>query len=182
MDVLAHTLWAAVAAKGANLKLAASGRKPVFNVRWTAFWGVFPDLFAFAPLFAWLIFSGFFRSFPFPAAIVDKSSSAPFYRIFAITGELYNLSHSLLVFGFIFALCWFFSRRMIWSLSGWLLHIVLDIPSHSFRFYPTPFLWPLSDFKVNGISWAEPWFMAVNYAALIAALIAVWRFGRKKAE
>jgi len=47
MDILAHTLWANVGARGAN-KLAEK-RKGKFhtNVGWTAFFGVIPDFFAF---------------------------------------------------------------------------------------------------------------------------------------
>jgi hypothetical protein len=39
---------------------------------------------------------------------------------------------------------------------GWLLHIAIDIPTHSFRYYATRFLWPVSDFRIDGIAWRTP--------------------------
>ena len=69
----------------------------------------------------------------------------------------------LLVFGIAFLIF----RRPIWELGGWLIHILLDIPTHSYRFFPTPVFWPFSGWKFNGLSWATPWFLIVNYAAII---------------
>lgn len=182
MDVIAHTLWAGAIAKGLNLKLEKAQKKPLFAVPWTAFWGVFPDIFAFVPLFAWLIIGSLFRSLPFPtSALWDQGLAGPYYRVFQVTDQLYSFSHSLIVFAFIAVICWFFSRRMQWNLIGWLVHILLDIPSHSFEFYPTPFLWPLSDFKVDGISWSGPWFMIANYLVLVLVCLYLWRL-RKKSQ
>ena len=45
-------------------------------------------------------------------------------------------------------------------------------------FLPTPFLWPISDWKFPGISWAEPWFMVVNYTLMLGCLI--WILARRR--
>ena len=85
--------------------------------------------------------------------------------------DLYQFSHSIVIFAAVFALVWIIRRRPSWLLLFWLLHILIDIPTHSMRFYPTPFLWPLSSYQFNGISWGQPWFMILNYSALAAAYL-----------
>ena len=56
---------------------------------------------------------------------------------------------------------------------GWALHIVIDVATHKgiFAFH---FLWPLSNDGFNGIRWEERWFLALNYAALLAVLAWLW--------
>ncbi len=69
------------------------------------------------------------------------------------------------------------ARRIVFELLGWLLHILIDIPTHSFRYYATRFLWPLSDFRIDGIAWWTPWFWGVTYGALVLVYFAIWRKG-----
>ncbi|MEA3406510.1 MAG: hypothetical protein U9R48_00325 [Chloroflexota bacterium] len=72
--------------------------------------------------------------------------------------EIHYASHSLLTV----AAVWAFSRsreiRMQGSASlslAWLLHILLDLPTHSRqRMAPRPF-WPLSRWAYDGFSWAD---------------------------
>jgi hypothetical protein len=52
----------------------------------------------------------------------------------------------------------------LWILAAWGLHILIDIPTHSLALFPTPFLWPVSDFKVNGIGWDNPIILAIDIA------------------
>ncbi|MCP4420866.1 MAG: hypothetical protein GY805_30010 [Chloroflexi bacterium] len=40
-------------------------------------------------------------------------------------------------------------------MAAWGLHILVDIPTHSRRQWGPRFLWPFSNFAVDGISWAE---------------------------
>lgn len=58
-------------------------------------------------------------------------------------------------------------------MSAWAIHILIDIPTHSDKFFPTQFLWPLSNYKFYGIIWATPWFMIINYGALVIAFFIV---------
>ena len=39
--------------------------------------------------------------------------------------------------------------------AAWLLHIAVDIPTHSRRQWGPKFLWPFSDFSVDGVSWVD---------------------------
>ncbi|MEK7463454.1 MAG: hypothetical protein AAB621_03800 [Patescibacteria group bacterium] len=186
MDIFAHGLWAGAVYKGANKKL----EKPL-KVWRAAFWGVFPDLFAFTIGFIWLfgnfIFGGMsFSDLPRP----DLVEPAPDELIFGngtiqgaasfivrLTAILYSASHSAIIFFIVFGIVFLIFRRPIWELGGWFIHILLDIPTHSYQFYPTPFLWPLSDWKLDGFSWATPWFLILNYSVII---IMYWLLRRKK--
>jgi membrane-bound metal-dependent hydrolase YbcI (DUF457 family) len=69
---------------------------------------------------------------------------------------LHNSTHSLVVALAVAGI----TRLLIgrWNhatLKAWYLHILIDIPTHSRQNWGTKFLWPLSDFAVDGIPWAE---------------------------
>ncbi|MGB7949040.1 MAG: hypothetical protein WCH75_15250, partial [Candidatus Binatia bacterium] len=68
----------------------------------------------------------------------------------------------------------------IWVFCAWGLHILVDIPTHSYKFFPTPFLWPVSGFEINGHNWATPEILIPNVVFL--TIIYAWFFfvGRKK--
>lgn len=55
--------------------------------------------------------------------------------------------------------------------EAWGLHILIDIPTHSRRRWGPQFLWPLSAFAVDGVSWAE------GAASLVAHFIRARRSG-----
>lgn len=166
MDILAHALWTGAAYTTAQEKI----KKP-FRVGLAVFWGVFPDLFAFVPGFAWLFYNiAFgtlhFSDLPHPDAI--EPATPPLSHL---TGALYSVSHSAIIFFAVFGIALLLLRRPAWELGGWLFHILLDIPTHSYRFYPTPVLWPLFGWKFNGFSWATPWLLIGNYTAIIVVYL-----------
>jgi len=186
VDIFAHTLWAAAAAKGANTnkKLVEKNKKPLSAV-WAGFWGVAPDLFAFGfPFLAmgYLMLTGKASGvqwaghhFGFPPSLAWIGDLPP---------KLYHISHSLVVFTAVFVIVWTIRRRLArknpsrsgrpyYELFGWMLHILIDIPSHAASFYPTPFLWPVSSYKfLYGVSWANPTYMVINYSLL--AIVWIW--------
>ena len=41
---------------------------------------------------------------------------------------------------------------------AWILHILIDIPTHSRQKWAPQFLWPFSRFTVDGISWTDYFF------------------------
>lgn len=184
MDIFSHGLWAAAAARGGNLKL----RSRKFSPWWAAFWGVFPDLFAFTPAFLqlfWGMATGTIEPGSFPRPDDVEPPDAEHYPILGLSQALYHGSHSLIVFAAAFLLIWVafryfrargISQGFVFGMWGWGLHILMDIPTHSVQFYPTPMLWPLSDWRFNGISWGNPWFMGAN----IVLLILVFRYLRKR--
>ncbi len=151
MDIFAHGLWTAVVYQ----------KVPLRQRLWAVFFGVAPDLASFGVFFVQRLFQGLFT--------IGKPEllSIPTYVY-----HLYNYTHSLVVWVAVVVVVYFArGKRMPWLLGAWGLHIGIDIFTHSTAFFPTPFLWPLSSFHVNSFSWAEPWFMALNYSALTIAYV-----------
>lgn len=164
MDIFAHGLWTGAAARYANHKKTTERR---LNPWLAAFWGVAPDLFAFTipviGIFASLVQSGPYDNQP----------------LFELSQRLYNVSHSAVMFAAAFALVWLFKKRPQWEMLGWLLHILIDMPTHDAQFFPTPVFWPLFDWKfLNGFSWGVWWFMIANYTSLGAVYFWLWRKGK----
>jgi membrane-bound metal-dependent hydrolase YbcI (DUF457 family) len=87
--------------------------------------------------------------------------------------SLYNLTHSLVVFAAAFLLIWSSARRPVWILGAWGLHILIDIPTHSLELFPTPFLWPVSNVRYDGVGWDNPAILGVN-TLLIVGVYCVW--------
>ena len=89
------------------------------------------------------------------------------YPMFA--QNLYNITHSFVIFALVFALLWVAAKKPVWVVAGWGLHILIDIPTHSLALFPTPFLWPISSFRVNGIGWDNAIILTIDIILLIAA-------------
>lgn len=177
MDIFAHGLWTAAAAKATNNKLQRTNLKSL-NIWWAAFWGVFPDLFAFTIPFAWIasgILFGNLHLSDIPRPHEIEPPAAKTYWVLHLAQQLYNISHSGVVFAAIFFLAWLIARRPVWEMLGWLLHLLIDIPTHSYQFYPTPIFWPLSGWKfIYGVAWSQWWFMILNYSALAIVYFLLW--------
>ncbi|MBP9715026.1 MAG: hypothetical protein KBD52_00870 [Candidatus Pacebacteria bacterium] len=163
MDILAHTLWANAGARGANEISKKKGGKFHMHAGWTAFFGVAPDFFAFSIPFIVGIFQITFQNETFYSFAGHHGSIGGF----DLASYLYQFSHSLIIFALVFILVWVISKRPRWELLGWALHILIDIPSHILAFYPTPFLFPISDYRFPyGIQWSNMWYMIINYSLL----------------
>jgi len=196
MDTLAHGLWATAMSKSVNIRAPRT-----LKTGWMALWGIMPDLFAFTPVVLWMIWQMSYHGVPFSDIPRPEFMSADERRgifILRVTQTLYHFSHSIVIFAALFALVWLWRRyrfsrspesaaapgrpltgRPYFEMTGWLLHILLDIPTHSSEFYPTLFLWPLSGFHVDGNSWGNLPFMIGNYLCLLAAFIAVRLAGKR---
>jgi hypothetical protein len=164
MDIISHALWAAAGAKAAGKK---SGKK--IDPWLTGFWGAFPDLLAFTPLFVlvlWSVLAGTIDIGSPSVPAFDQYQNPVQYAVRNLTGLLYSLGHSAVVWLGVFGLFWVILRRPVWELFGWLSHIVLDIFTHPAGLYPTPFLWPFSEYRFDGIAWATPEFLIPNYILL----------------
>lgn len=164
MDIFSHGLWSAAIYKGAKMKV-----KQPLKTRLAVFFGIIPDLFSFTPLFIWLLgglIFGYSSFSDFPRPDAAEPAQPDTFLIFKITSALYSFSHSLITFIIIFGITFLIFKKPVWEMLAWFFHILIDIPTHSYKFYPTPFLWPISDFKFNGFLWSEPWFMILNYSAL----------------
>ena len=93
--------------------------------------------------------------------------------------NFYNFTHSAFVFILSFLLISAFLRKPVWIIGAWGLHILIDIPTHSTELFPTPFLWPLSDFKINGIAWHNPIVIGLNILLLLGSY-SLWLRQRKR--
>lgn len=165
MDTLAHGLWGG----------AAFGQRERAQFKWAFALGMCPDLFSFGPYFLthagdiarrW---SGHRMGPPDPRTI-------PPYVYHA-----YNVTHSLVVWSALFALAYAWvayqqSRslrlnpstplQILWPFGAWPLHILCDIPLHSTRFFPTPYLWPFPTPFYDGTPWGRRPFMIANYGLI----------------
>lgn len=146
MDIFAHGLW--------------SGAIYTKRTLWAVLWGILPDLLSFGILFGFFLVTR--GTVPFSGDGPPPLSALPPFVF-----NLYNLTHSLIIWAVLFGLTGAYLKRIPWEFTAWALHIVIDIPTHTTAFFPTPFLWPLPQPFINGISWGTPWFMAVNYGALL---------------
>src|SRR3989344_3455353 len=184
MDIFSHAFWAAAAAKSVNTKIKYFKKRKPINVLWVALWGVAPDISAFAPIFisgafVFLLGTGEMSVFQIPHPSDMEPAEGNGLLVFKLTKALYNIGHSAIVFAAVFILASLIFRRLRWEMLGWFLHIIIDVPTHSYKFYPTPVFWPLADWKFDGISWATPWFIAVNISAIVLVLL-FYFFLRKK--
>jgi membrane-bound metal-dependent hydrolase YbcI (DUF457 family) len=88
--------------------------------------------------------------------------------------SLYSATHSLVLFTLAFFLMWAVMGKPVWLVGAWGLHIIIDIPTHSLALFPTPFLWPVSDFKVDGVDWSNPLVLGTNLLLLVVVYY-LWR-------
>ena len=64
-------------------------------------------------------------------------------------------THSLVILGLLAGAARVLgSRRNDWA-TAWLLHILIDVPSHSRRRMAPRLLWPFSHWAYDGVSWAD---------------------------
>jgi len=147
MDIFAHALWSYIMFNSVELPFLA------------VFFGVFPDLISWTPYFFVRLFEGTFGK---PTAKVPRW-----------TNMLYNVSHSIFVFGITIAVVAIITGSVPVYLWAWLVHIIIDIPSHTRTFLPTPFLWPVSKWKFPGFNWGARWFMILNYLSIVIVLLII---------
>ncbi len=149
MDTLSHALYGGV----------AFGRENKISY-WKAFAiGLAPDIFSFGIFTAGAVLG--LVSGPDWSAGPPDPASIPAY-----VHALYDVTHSLVVASLVIAFVWYVRGKPMVELFAWPLHILIDIPTHSSEFFPTPFLWPLSDYRFNGVSWGTPVIFYTNLALL----------------
>jgi len=150
--------------------------------------GILPDLVSFVPVTLFVLVSH--QNF-------SSRLLASNFWVFHYAAASYDFTHSIIIFlvvmvivtvirgifsanvsdgdnlsfvkksDLLFNIKFWLKRGIYWPMWGWALHILIDIPTHK-NFYETPFLFPLSSYKFgNGIRWANPSFMILNYGALI---------------
>lgn len=155
MDIISHGLYGGV----------AFGRKSRPRYWLAFFFGVAPDLFSFGIFFITNLLGVTKR--PDWSSGHPAESAIPIY-----IHTLYDWTHSLIIFAMVFAIVWFLRKKPLYEMLGWPLHILVDIPTHSSQFFPTPFLWPISDLHVNGYPWSRPEIFIPN--VLLLAGLYIW--------
>ncbi len=155
MDIFAHWLWTFVLFHNR------------IDIWWATLFGVLPDLLSFGILFVQYTIK---QSFPKGAPSLHTLPRWVF--------TAYNVTHSLVIFVLMFLAVFLITKSWYIPLLAWAIHILIDIPTHTHRYFPTPFLWPISEYKFSGFSWAEPWFMIINYSALIAMFAVLFLTGK----
>jgi hypothetical protein len=162
MDIVSHGLWGGV----------AFGRKKKSDFYLAFFFGILPDLLSFG-VHTIAIFLGL-------SPRIDWSHGHPSMdEIPAYVHNLYNVSHSLVIFTIVFTMIWVIRKKTFLPFLAYGLHLLVDIPTHSTKFFATPFLWPLSDYRFNGWQWGQPMIFIPNVVLLFSAYI-IWFIAWKK--
>ena len=68
----------------------------------------------------------------------------------------HHVFHSIPVVTVVFILTRIIKKQLpINVFKAWLLHILIDLPTHSRKQWGPRFLWPFSDYAMDGISWVD---------------------------
>jgi len=148
MDVLTHALWPyAVTVKHKRWR------------KWAALWGMFPDVGVLPQLYFLLSNYGTkpFRGVnDWTSVLIPASWMQPYYT-----------THSFVTLAAVAGLYWLWKKRWAWPLIiGWSSHILLDMFTHGGVYANRP-LYPLSNFSIEGVSWADPRIFIPNVIALV---------------
>ena len=152
MDTLSHALY-------------GKGLFGYRKYRWSSFFfGVVPDIFSFGIYFLFLIF--------FSESDFGKPTKA---ELPVWVYELYNISHSMITASFFIIIAYFIKKEFAWPMLAWPMHIIVDFFTHSIEFFPTPVLWPVSDYRFDGIPWSNPYIFISNFVIIFIIYIYRWR-------
>ena len=157
MDTFSHALWG----------------KGLFGYRkfywYPVFFGIFPDMISFG-VFGIVKFLFNPKSMQFGK---PELSEIPVW-----VHSMYDFSHSMVI-AMIFVLIFFkFDKNLFFASLAWPFHIILDFFTHSIEYFPTPILWPISDYKFDGIPWSNKYVFGANLIGLI--VLFSYRFFKKK--
>lgn len=147
MDTFSHALW--------GYGLFGYKRYALLAI----FFGAMPDLISFGAFMAINIFNGTFHFGPPPL------DTLPLWLY-----RNYSLGHSFVISLPIIALVALWRKDIALPMLAWPFHIVLDFPFHTKAYFATPLFWPISDFRVDGISWSHWYIWWPNVAGLIILL------------
>ena len=147
MDFLAHGFWSFI--------FFYKIKKPVYAI----LFGLLPDTFS------WVIYL-IYRLITWQVTFGNSHLNSLPDWVFT----LYGLSHSLVICGLVFFVVYLVLKKIPIFMLAWPLAILMDIPTHTREFLPTPFLWPVSAWKFPGISWGSKWFMILNWSLILLGL------------
>lgn len=177
MDIFAHALWASAGVA------AAHRRWPMARgtVAATVVLAALPDVVHMLPMLAWSLLGdgNLPKLWAYAVALPSQEPAMP--PIVALWAHhLHCTFHSAIVAGLVTLLAWAALRRVWLPLLGWWSHIVIDIFTHSADFYPVPVLYPITQRGFDGIAWNTPWFLVLNYVALVC--VGLWLFKNSRVD
>lgn len=172
MDIVAHALWAGAGGRVLSRRLPFSRS----TLAWMIGLSVLPDIVPILPVLALAMVSP--ESLQFALAYVTATPglepALPVW-VSTLTHHLHCTMHSVVVLGAVSGVAWLTMGRAPLALLGWWSHVLIDVPTHSADYYAVPLFYPLSDRAFDGVAWTTPWFMVLNYAALAASYIWLYR-------
>lgn len=150
MDTFSHALW-------------GKGLFGYRKYRWfSIFFGALPDLLSFGLYF---LFNLLISSDGL------KTGKPSLDEIPIWVFRLYDFSHSIIVALIFILIVYRFNKDFCFPMLAWPLHILLDFPTHSKAYFPTPIFWPISDFKFDGIPWSNPYIWFANVFCILIIFI-----------
>ena len=156
MDTLSHALWG----------------KGLFGYRGysklSIFFGAMPDLCSFGLLLIIRILRNEFVPGP---PNIETIPSWLFLN--------YDISHSFVTAFICITFVYYFNRNIAFAMLAWPFHILLDFPFHRKEYFPTKFLYPISDFSIDGIPWSNPEIWFPNIAGIIIIFFYRYKFHEK---
>lgn len=177
MDTLAHGVIGGLFCSRSGV--AALRRPPAkpFWKDWTLWaavgFGTIPDLSSFGLHFVQMLASGeLWEMLRNMASGNAMAGAPPVETLPAYVIWNYRITHSLVV-----ALAAGILIRLFWKPGflpylAWPLHVLCDIPVHSKAYFPTPVLWPVSDWSFDGWSFGKNlWIVAGYWAVILLVLI-----------
>lgn len=177
MDIVAHALWANLAAELVTRRKKQKLRR--LDRAWAMLGAVAPDFIPFFPyLLASVFGSGGLIAYFFARwhqewglAVLDRgiATAIPPYVY-----EIYGYTHSALVWGAVALVAILVIRRIPLWVIGWGTHIGLDVFTHDAAHFPTRLLYPFSEFHLDGTAWSNPIVFVCTYVALLLCYLAVY--------
>jgi len=152
MDIISHGLYGWVVFGNKNKK----------QFRLSAAFGILPDFLAFGLPFAVAIFGIIFYGNPIAFGKPGMPHTEPSY-----VHSIYNVTHSLITRAVVFGALRLIMKKPVTASFARLLHILIDIPTHSLAFFATPFLRPISNYRFNGIARSSKVIFIPNVIVLI---------------
>ncbi len=153
MDILAHGLWT---------QLVFKDSPPETRILAVAL-SIAPDAIAFIPNIVYAMFS---KKWKVWMHVNEETFDTVAKEVPPWVYRIYDVTHSIPLWIVGFAIVWMVIGHVPWVAFAWLMHILIDIPTHTKKFFPTPFLWPISRFTIDGLPWERRWYMAANYGSL----------------
>ena len=150
MDTISHALW-------------GKGLFGYRKYRYLSFvFGAIPDLLSFGIYFLFNLILN-------PSTI--KFGKPNLSEIPEWVFSLYNFSHSLIISIIFILIVYKINREISFTMLAWPFHILLDFFTHSIDFFPTPILWPISNYRFDGIPWSNSYIMITNNVCIFLIFI-----------